>query len=573
MPRYSSGGVPVGKKSTQQELPALPGDRAAVFVALCTLLGLGIRVAMAARSGLWCDEAQFLWIVRIPSMSGMIDFLWHHESHPPLYYLLMRAWQGIFGESEAAALALPIILGVFLIPISYYVGRRVFSSSIGLIAAALIATSPLMVRHSALVRPYSLLPLLCLLSVFSLWRCLMRGGVGSWALHAGVNIAMLLTHNWAWVVLGAEWVTAVGWFLLRPTEKDTPPIGSWMLCQVAVLVAYSPWLPIFIHQAGHAGFDAQPVNASLVLLYSVETALSLPIHVALPVSCVLILVAAWMVFHGKRMGQVESTGDRLGILLFVAVPVLAFVIATILSARKFLLFPRCLTTIVPCVLLAAAYAIASMTSIPRITTVAVSIIYVAFALEHAGEPKSNAREVASFVAARARPTDLIVVTPVWLASPFNYYFAPNNPQSNYPHEERRDAIDYDDLRGRLLDPQSMAKARARLAQARREGRRVWLVTAQGLRVDNAPQSDWIPAPSNWPTYIHVGHVRAVQLRRELEQLYGSPEQSESQANGQGELETLVVSLYSPGEPSRGIEGKRNRSEAGNQTTAIGDLGK
>jgi len=71
----------------------------------------------------------------------------------------------------------------------------------------------------------------------------------------------------------------------------------------------------------------------------------------------------------------------------------------------------------------------------------------------------------------------------------------------------------------------------------------------------------------------VGHVRAVQLRRELEQLYGSPEQSESQANGQGELETLVVSLYSPGEPSHGIEGKRNRSEAGNQTTAIGDLGK
>ena len=140
----------------------------AIMLASFTILGLVLRVGLAGRSGLWCDEVQFLWVVRMPTLEAMIDFLWHHKSHPPLFYILMRGWLGIFGDSVPAALSLPILLGTALIPAIYYVASRVFSSYTGLIAASFVTVSPVLANHSGQARPYSLLSLLCLMSVYLL---------------------------------------------------------------------------------------------------------------------------------------------------------------------------------------------------------------------------------------------------------------------------------------------------------------------------------------------------------------------------------------------------------------------
>src|SRR5690349_13122757 len=68
-------------------------------------LGLGalLRFSLALRGGLWRDEALFLGIAGLPRVRDVLDFLAFHESHPPLYYLLQRAWMGIAGAGDTAA--------------------------------------------------------------------------------------------------------------------------------------------------------------------------------------------------------------------------------------------------------------------------------------------------------------------------------------------------------------------------------------------------------------------------------------------------------------------------------------
>jgi hypothetical protein len=543
-----------------------------IILASCMLLGLMLRIALAGRSGLWRDEAQFLWIVRIPSLPAMLDFLWHHESHPPLFYVLMRAWLSLFSDSEAAALALPVLLGVILIPIVYRVGDRVFSHYTGLIAAILVTVSPLLARYSGMVRPYSLLPLLCLLSVYWLWDGLRGRGARPWVAHAIATLAMLVTHNWAWMVLAAEWIIVAGWFALRREPLEWTLVRSWAIAQLALLVVYSPWLPILLYQSRHAGYDAFPLNPFVAFAYFAETVISLPVQAAVPVCMVLIVTAAWRVAV-RRATVVPKDGSRqLSLLIFVGIPLLAFGVATLLSIKKFLLFPQCLTSIVPCVLLSIAYGIASLSNMPRVVTLVFTSIYIVFLVKDLGEIKSNAREVASVVAAQARPADLILITPVWYASPFNYYYTLDNPQSNYPHEERRGAIDYDDLRARLLDPEPMARVRARLAQAHGEGRRIWLVTApynlsdgyHARRVlsDKALGSDRLPDTLLLPTYGHVARVRAIQLQKQLDTLYGTPKTIVVSPDGREGPEMLDVLLYAEDDPTLQTTVEPGRSRSG-----------
>jgi hypothetical protein len=102
-----------------------------------TTVALIVRVLLPAPGGLWRDEALFLFVVRSPSWTAMMDFLRLHESHPPLFYILMRVWLSMAGNSDAAALALPVAAGVALVPVIYFVGTSLFSQPIGLIAAGL----------------------------------------------------------------------------------------------------------------------------------------------------------------------------------------------------------------------------------------------------------------------------------------------------------------------------------------------------------------------------------------------------------------------------------------------------
>ena len=180
--------------------------RPSVFaVFFLTVAGGVARIAAASRGGLFCDEAQAIWIVRMPTWSSVASFLRHHESHPPFYYWLLRQWLGVFGDTERSAVSLSVVLGTILIPVVYRVSMRMFSERVGLIACALSTVAPLLFQYSTKVRPYSLLPLLCTLSIYYLWISLTEMRFRDWIAYVVSTLLLLFTHNWSWLVLAGEW--------------------------------------------------------------------------------------------------------------------------------------------------------------------------------------------------------------------------------------------------------------------------------------------------------------------------------------------------------------------------------
>jgi hypothetical protein len=514
------------------------------------LVALVLRISMVWSSGIWRDEAQFLWIVRFPSLGAMIEFLQLHESHPPLFYLMMRGWLAALGDTEAAALALPIALGVALVPAAYLVGERTLGHCTGLIAAVLVATSPRLALHAGLVRPYTLLPLLCLASVYTLWRGLTGRRARDWIAHVAATLLLLSTHNWAWLVLGAQWVVAGGWMAANRGGPGGRPLRGWILAQAAILAGYAPWLATLIHQSRHAGHGPGPVDP-LDALRSFSTATtSLPLLPALVLGLVLARTATRGATCPAATGGVASKDQDLAFLLFLLVPVVAFSAAAVLSARSFLLDVRCLLTVAPCLLLAIAHGIARAPDRPRLVIMGILTgSYLVTSLTFFGHLKSNAREVAAAVAAQARPTDLILIEPCFFISSFNYYY--NNTSRRIvfaPSGERAGAACFDDVEDRLQDPESMRRLRGEFARAREEGRRIWLVTDRdNLTVDDVPDSDGLPPMHRAKSAC----IRYNQIRKALNSLYGPPDTQAVPVDGREGWEIFRVFLYGTDDPGSG----------------------
>ena len=140
--------------------------RALIAVGGAVVVGTVLRLITPGAGPLWRDEALFLFIVQLPSVSDLLSFLYQHESHPPLFYLIMRAWGSIAGTSEAALNVMPIVFSIALIPSMFWIGSRAFGRATGLLACWIVALHPGLIFHSVQIRPYALLTLLAVGSCF-----------------------------------------------------------------------------------------------------------------------------------------------------------------------------------------------------------------------------------------------------------------------------------------------------------------------------------------------------------------------------------------------------------------------
>jgi mannosyltransferase len=525
------------------------------WLLVLTLAGLALRVLFAQRSGLWRDEAQLLWIVRAPTPGAMLDFLREQESHPPLFYFLVRGWLAVFGDSEAAALALSIGLGCLLIPAMFFIGSRVFSPRVGMIAAILSTFAPSLIWHSALVRPYSLLPLLCICSCFFLWQARSQGGIRPWAAYGITTLAMLFTHNWAWLVFGAQWVVFAAWLFLDPRRPRTALLREWALAQAAIGLGYLPWLPTLLYQSKYAGYGADAVRSLGALAKAFSATLkamfSLPDSASGWGGLLLLAFAGgvwWLAAAERRKsgaGGEPAAGGAL--LLFVGVPLLAYAAAFLASAKNNLLIPRCLVTVAPCVLLGVARGLAGLSArterLPRtlIGTALLAGFYAVIGVLSFARIKSDAREVAAAVASRAQPGDSLLISPDFLAASFNYYYKPDNDRiGDSPGAGVLSAASYN-AKARRDSEAKLARIKARVARAHREGRRVWYISERSI-------------------LEHGIDPFSTALYRELVTLYGPPDTTAVSPDDREGDEILTAMLF---ESRRASAGKTRPNDPDN----------
>ena len=260
------------------------------------LAGAALRFATLGLQSFSPDEGFTVQMTRM-SFGGMLHTLPITEATPPLHYVLVWLWAQVFGSGEAGMRSLSALAGTALIPVAYSIGVRLASRRAGVIAAALTASSPILVYYSQEARSYALyaltvaISLLCLISWVRERRTLHLLG---WALASALA---LLTHYFALTVIGPEAVFVV--WTARPRRP------AWLACAIPALVevalvplAYAQRNPSYgwSHKYAQVG-TALPVRVAKVpreLLLGFEVPLGVPLTIVL---LALSIAAVWWIVH------------------------------------------------------------------------------------------------------------------------------------------------------------------------------------------------------------------------------------------------------------------------------------
>ena len=145
--------------------PALTPVGATTWAALTALiaLGAGLRLYGLDIQSLWNDE---LGSVTNSTRETLAQVYFHGVAadHPPTYYLTLRLWLQLAGDSAVAARLPSALCGIATIAAMFVLGRRWFGAAEGLIAAGITTVASVPVYFSQEARSYAVLLLAVTLS-------------------------------------------------------------------------------------------------------------------------------------------------------------------------------------------------------------------------------------------------------------------------------------------------------------------------------------------------------------------------------------------------------------------------
>lgn len=159
--------------------------------------------------------------------------------HPPLYFMVLRVWRGMFGWDDAPARALSILCSLIAIVLTYEAGRRLVGDWCALGAAALLAVAPNQVYIAQQVRGYAMLQMLgamTLLAAASV-ETSVRPRVWGIAMVALGVLGMMLTHYFA-----AGAAIGIGVWAMHQLRGKARAQALAVLALAAVVYAMI-WLP------------------------------------------------------------------------------------------------------------------------------------------------------------------------------------------------------------------------------------------------------------------------------------------------------------------------------------------
>jgi uncharacterized membrane protein len=205
------------------------------------VLAAALRLPTLGLSSFWLDEAAAGIVVSQPSLGDVSEAIWKIEGNPPLYYVLDWAWAKVGGTGDVSLRLISAISGIATVPVVFAIGRRAVSSTTGLVAAALTATSPFLLYYSQENRPYALLVLLSALSLLFLQRLLADRATKDLVWWAVFAAAAMATHYFAVFLVVPEAILVL--YRVGRSRRELLAVGGAGLVGLALL-------PLALHQSG-----------------------------------------------------------------------------------------------------------------------------------------------------------------------------------------------------------------------------------------------------------------------------------------------------------------------------------
>jgi hypothetical protein len=384
---------------------------------LAVVLSASVALRFIAVSPLWLDEAQSTAIARLPltgadpTMFGAL----RQDGSPPLYYLLLHWWIGVFGDGQTAVRALSGALSLIGIPFLYLLARRVAGERVGRVVVVFYAASPFALRYATEARMYALVVLLTALLGLGIERTLRRPAAGP-ALGVALCSGLLaLTHYWCFFLL----ITLVLWLAWLGVRGREVPRRNARIALGSVLaggIVFLPWLSSFLYQRQHTGtpWGVPASYAAIVHAYSEWAGGPTTAgRLAFVLVAALLAFAVFGTSAGRMRVLLDFRAHQPGLtLVALATATLLVAVGVGRLVGNAYADRYTATAYVPFVIALGCGTLCLVDRwLFRGVVAALVVISLAIGVRNAGMDRTQAGEVATVLSRQARPGDIVLTCP------------------------------------------------------------------------------------------------------------------------------------------------------------------
>jgi 4-amino-4-deoxy-L-arabinose transferase-like glycosyltransferase len=416
-----------------------------IIFLLILFLGGALRLYGLNKQSFWYDELRSLEHSEKEDISSVIAIISEVEIHPPGYYIFLHYITKFFGNSEIIVRLPSAIFGIIAIFIIFLLGRKLYSYKEGLIASFLMASLYQPIYYSQEARPYTMLLLFTMLSVYfyiDIFTNFWHGKQTTYYLIIGYILSAIFScyvHYFGVYFICIQFLILFLFSIRKPKN-----ILTTLLIYLVILIAYLPSLPRFLDILKFTTIYSKLLRSSLeqsylsvgskgiVTLFNQLTIAafnnSKTFAVFVLVLCLSLLVKTFYIFlRSKSLGKHTKDINCLifFILLWVVLPFLGAYLISLFWVPVF--SERNLIIILPALYIFFSRSIVSLFLNIKIQTIIIiitaSLIAGTFNIDYYRKPfKEQFREAGEFVAKNSYSYDDLSII-AWGCSPrfFDYY--------------------------------------------------------------------------------------------------------------------------------------------------------
>jgi uncharacterized membrane protein len=299
-------------------------NRTRFLLAVICVLYIAARMWRLGDSCLWFDE-----IFSVHAAEHSWNRLWWFVArdliHPPLFYVVLKCWISMGGESVFWLRLLPVVFSVLaLVPFVRLCRELKLKTPVILLSLFLLATNGALIKYTQTLRMYSMLMFMALLSMWLFARYFNRGK--SFVPLLITNILLVYTHYFGWLVIGTE-IVALLMFQRIKWRRGLAMVGI-------VFAAFVPWM-MAVWQAARSGSDlAQNIAwqtrpglrelltfvIDLVEPFYFQASNAEPASIYIVSTPLLLVVTAAVGVYAMEWSSEDRSHSLYLLLLFVALP-------------------------------------------------------------------------------------------------------------------------------------------------------------------------------------------------------------------------------------------------------------
>jgi mannosyltransferase len=345
---------------------ALPTILDKLLLPLIVSLGGFLQFFRITSYSLGFDESYSVYLIHF-KISKLLYYV-SKDNQPPFFFLMLKAWTKIFGDGVLAVRSLSALCMILVIPTGFFLVKELFNKRAAYLAALFLATGPFMLRYGHEARMYAPMALFTLLATYILVMVLrkhlpMRLG---FTIYTITMIAAVYSHYYSFLILPSQWILVMaikGQKISLENCLKNLKTRAWLWSQVAIFLAYLPWIPYAYTQLGkvETAFWLPPVRwgtipTTFLNFTAYQDKLSFN-YGLLAVFIILLIIILILLYQMMKQKLVDS--QRLLFLISAVVfgPVLIFIVSTVRSVYydRYFIYAAVFFYILLAVVLAQSY--------------------------------------------------------------------------------------------------------------------------------------------------------------------------------------------------------------------------